>query len=71
MTAGLLTFLVYVVFLDRKLDNLERTGANVLVTSCPACLMQLGWGCRERGEGLAVRHIAELLAERQGLELGD
>jgi glycolate oxidase iron-sulfur subunit len=54
--------------LGRKLDNVRATGAEVLATACPACIMQLGWGCRERGEGLAVRHVTELLAERQGLK---
>ncbi|NPV46583.1 MAG: (Fe-S)-binding protein [Armatimonadetes bacterium] len=56
--------------LGRKLDNAGATGAQLIATACPACILQLGWGGRERGEGFTVRHVAELLAERQGLELG-
>lgn len=56
--------------LQRKLGKARATGAQQIATACPACIMQLSWGCRERAEGLTVRHVAELLAERQGLELG-
>jgi glycolate oxidase iron-sulfur subunit len=47
--------------LDRKLDNLERTCANLLVTSCPACIVQLRYGIRKRGLPVRVCHIAELV----------
>ncbi|MGE4297248.1 MAG: L-lactate dehydrogenase (quinone) large subunit LdhH [Desulfovibrionaceae bacterium] len=48
--------------LKRKLDNVEATGAQFLVTDCPGCVMQLRGGARKRGSGLEVRHIAEILA---------
>jgi glycolate oxidase iron-sulfur subunit len=48
--------------LDRKIDNLERTGANLLVTSCPACIVHLRYGIRLRGLPVRVCHIAELVA---------
>ena len=46
--------------LDRKLDNIERTGANLLVTSCPACIMQLSFGIHRRGLPIRVCHLAEI-----------
>jgi len=48
--------------LDRKMDNLERTGADVLVTSCPACIIQLSYGVRRRGLPVRVCHVAQLVA---------
>ena len=48
--------------LDRKIDNVESTGANLLVTSCPACIIHLSYGIRQRGLPTRVCHISELLA---------
>jgi len=48
--------------LDRKMDNLRRTGADLLVTSCPACIIHLSYGVRRRGLPVRVCHIAELIA---------
>jgi Fe-S oxidoreductase len=47
--------------LSRKMDNLERTGANVLATSCPSCIVQLRHGVRMRGLPVKVCHISEIL----------
>ena len=47
--------------LDRKMDNLEKTGADYLVTSCPACVIQLSYGVRKRGIDTKVIHISEVL----------
>ena len=47
--------------LDRKMDNLERTGAELLVTSCPACIIHLSYGVRKRGLPVRVCHISELM----------
>ena len=49
--------------LSRKMDNLERTGANVLATSCPSCIVQLRHGVRMRGLPVKVCHISEILRE--------
>jgi len=48
--------------LDRKMDNLEKTGANLLVTSCPACIIHLTYGVRKRGLNVRVCHISQLLS---------
>ena len=46
--------------LDRKIDNLQQSGANLLATSCPACIIHLRYGVRRRGLPVRVCHIAEL-----------
>jgi len=51
--------------LDRKMDNLEQTGANLLVTSCPACIIHLRYGVRKRGLPVRVCHISELISAPQ------
>lgn len=49
--------------LQRKLDNLAASGAAVVATGNPGCLLQLEAGARERGMKVDVRHPMELLAE--------
>lgn len=50
--------------LARKLDDFQKTGAEVLVTECPGCVMQLRGGVKKRGGSLKVHHLAEALAGR-------
>jgi Fe-S oxidoreductase len=50
--------------LKRKLDDVRATGADLLVTECPGCVMQLRGGAERAGHRLAVRHIAEVLCDR-------
>ncbi len=47
--------------LTRKLDDVEKSGAALLVTECPGCVLQLRGGTLEQGRGLEVRHLAEML----------
>jgi glycolate oxidase iron-sulfur subunit len=49
--------------LDRKMENLKKTGAEILATECPGCLIQLGYGTRRAGLKVRVSHISELLRE--------
>jgi len=49
--------------LARKLDDFNKTGADLLVTECPGCIMQLKGGAKKRGDHLNVMHIAEALVE--------
>jgi glycolate oxidase iron-sulfur subunit len=49
--------------LRRKVENVVATGADTLVTSCPACVIQLASGIREAGLDLQVRHLCDFLAE--------
>jgi len=48
--------------LDRKLNNIAKTGAQVVVTSCPACIVQLTAGARRRGLALRVCHISDFVS---------
>ncbi len=48
--------------LDRKIENLKKTEANILVTSCPACMMQLAYGIRRHGLNTKVCHISQVMA---------
>jgi len=49
--------------LNKKLSNVEETGAEVLLTDCPGCIMQLRGGLKMKGSAVKVRHIAEIMAE--------
>jgi glycolate oxidase iron-sulfur subunit len=51
--------------LDRKLDNALETGAQVIATANPGCLLQLQAGARGRGADVRVRHIVDLLDEAE------
>ncbi len=47
----------------RKLDNVAQTGATVLVTDNPGCLLHLRGAADAQGLRLRVAHVAEILAE--------
>ncbi|MEA2639567.1 MAG: glycolate oxidase iron-sulfur subunit [Chloroflexota bacterium] len=49
--------------LDRKMDNVEATGAEFVAAANPGCLLQLMAGARERGLDVKVVHPVDLLAE--------
>jgi iron-sulfur cluster protein len=49
--------------LARKLDQVEASGAELLVTDCPGCVLQLEGGLDQRGSRVKVRHMAQALAE--------
>ena len=48
--------------LDRKMENLKKTGADILVTSCPACIIQLSYGVRRHRLHTRVCHISEIIS---------
>jgi len=48
-------------FLNRKLDHLAETGAQVVVAGNPGCLLQIAAGLRERGMPMRAAHTVELL----------
>lgn len=52
---------VSAAIMDEKLNNLERSGADVLVGGDVSCLLHLEGGLRRRGSEIEVRHISELL----------
>jgi glycolate oxidase iron-sulfur subunit len=47
--------------LESKLDHIERTGASLVSTGNPGCLMQIGAGLRLRGVATRVVHPVDLL----------
>jgi glycolate oxidase iron-sulfur subunit len=49
--------------LERKMKHVVSTGAAVIATGNPGCLLQLVTGCRQRGVALRVAHPITLLAE--------
>ena len=53
--------------LDRKLDNIEGTGAHIVASGCPGCRMQLQSGLQRRGDPIRVVHPVTLLDEAYGL----
>ena len=48
--------------LTQKLDDAEKTGAEILVTECPGCVMQLKGGTLNQHRDLKVIHLAQLLS---------
>jgi Fe-S oxidoreductase len=48
--------------LKNKLDNVAATGAELLVTDCPGCVLQLKGGMDKRGGKIRVKHLAEAVA---------
>jgi L-lactate dehydrogenase complex protein LldE len=50
--------------LERKLDRIEESGAATLVGTDVSCLMHIAGGLHRRGRDIRVRHLAEVLAER-------
>jgi glycolate oxidase iron-sulfur subunit len=57
--------------LRRKLDNIGRTRAQTVATACPACLIQLSYGLRQDASPTQTRHVAEIVAYAQGIELSE
>ncbi len=47
--------------LDEKIDDVQATGATVIDTANPGCMMQLESGVRQRGLGARVVHVIELI----------
>jgi glycolate oxidase iron-sulfur subunit len=49
--------------LDRKMDDVAATGAEVVVSANPGCLLQLEWGAKRTGSSVKVKHITQILVE--------
>jgi L-lactate dehydrogenase complex protein LldE len=49
--------------LDRKIANIEQSGAETLVATDVSCLMHIGGGLHRKGSAVKVKHLAEVLAE--------
>ncbi len=49
------------VVLDRKLENIEQTNADVVATGNPGCMMQIGAGLVRSGSRKSTVHLVDLL----------
>jgi glycolate oxidase iron-sulfur subunit len=47
----------------RKRDNIVNSGAQVVATSCPACMLQITDMLSQAGDRVQVKHIMEIYAE--------
>ena len=52
--------------LDRKMEMVKKTGADILTTECPGCIIQLSYGARRAGLGVRVVHLSELVRDALG-----
>jgi glycolate oxidase iron-sulfur subunit len=48
---------------QRKIDNILKTGAEIVVTTNPGCLLQICAGLEKAGRRVRALHIADYLAE--------
>lgn len=49
--------------LDRKMEMVRKTGAEILATECPGCIIQLSYGVRRAGLAVRVFHLSELIRQ--------
>lgn len=49
--------------LDRKMDDVAATGAEVVVSANPGCLLQLEWGAKRAHSSVKVKHVTQVLLE--------
>ena len=50
--------------LQRKLDAIERAGAQIVAGCDVSCLLHIGGGLHRRGTNIETRHLAELLVHQ-------
>ena len=49
--------------LEKKMQNVNSTGAEIIATANPGCMLQLEAGVRIHGKGQRVAHVVEILDE--------
>jgi glycolate oxidase iron-sulfur subunit len=47
--------------LDRKMEDIKSTGAEIVVTSCSGCMLQLKDGAHQKGMKVEVLHLVEAI----------
>jgi glycolate oxidase iron-sulfur subunit len=47
--------------LEHKMEYVKKTGASIIATANPGCMLQLAAGVRLHGEGQKVMHVVQLL----------
>ncbi len=53
--------------LDKKVSSINETGAEVVATCCPLCIMQIRHGLLKNGQNISVAHPVEILAQSMGI----
>jgi len=56
--------------LQRKLDNIETTGADIVTGIDVSCLMHIAGGLHRRGSRVQVKHLAEVLSSGPDPKVG-
>jgi glycolate oxidase iron-sulfur subunit len=46
---------------EKKMQSIQKTGASIVATACPGCMIQLMDGIRRHGMPVEVVHVAQLL----------
>jgi iron-sulfur cluster protein len=46
--------------LDKKIENIKDTKADIVLTDCPGCVMQIDGGLKAKGEKIDVKHLSEI-----------
>ncbi len=57
--------------LKRKMDTIDATDTQEVITANPGCMMQLQMGLKSQGKHGLVRHVVDILDEAYGLEKGN
>jgi len=57
--------------LKRKMDTIDATDTQEVITANPGCMMQLQMGLKSQGKHGLVRHVVDILGEAYGLEKGN
>ncbi|MEN6349211.1 MAG: (Fe-S)-binding protein [Syntrophomonas sp.] len=50
--------------LDKKMDSAMETGADILATCCPSCILQLKYGVKRHKWNARVMHPVEIISQR-------
>ncbi len=50
----------------RKVENIEATGASVVVTGCPGCMLQLKDQLGQKKSPVEVKHLIQVVDEAGG-----
>jgi iron-sulfur cluster protein len=46
---------------DKKIDHIKASGADIIVTDCPGCVMQIEGGMLKNGLAIQVMHLSDYL----------
>lgn len=53
--------------LKNKIENIKKSGADVVAVDCPGCMMQIRGGLEAEGLDIKVKHTSEIISEKRGL----